>query len=171
MIIIPYFPRKHKKAFFWKAACFFEKKRAPARNARNLDRGACFFEARQTWGIVSELVFTKNRQIWVFINQLELSTHPHGCHRHVLPIGTPQIPFSIQKSICLFILMIFWWYFEEIPKSIKNTDFGLFCHILEKGRVFFEKKEPLLGRPQVSSRSWVLPKINKSEFSAIKLSF
>ena len=62
---------------------FFWKKRAPA---------------RQTPGVVSELVFTKNPQIWVLINQPELLPHPHGCHRHVLPNGTPQTPFLMQKS-------------------------------------------------------------------------
>ena len=36
-----------------------------------------------------------------------------------------------------------------------------YAYFFEKGRVFFEKKEPLLGRPQVSSRSWFLQKIDK----------
>ena len=35
----------------------------------------------------------------------------------------------------------------------------------------FEKKEPLLGRPEESSPSWFLQEIDKSEFSSINLSF
>ena len=38
-------------------------------------------------------------------------------------------------------------------------------------RVFFEKKEPLLGRPEESSPSCFLPKIDRSEFSLINLTF
>ena len=41
-------PKNTKRRFFWKGACFFEKKRAPA---------------RQTPGVVAELVLPKNRQI------------------------------------------------------------------------------------------------------------
>ena len=66
--LFPIFHKKHEKAFFWKWACFFEKKRAPARNARNRDEERVFFlkkrtPARQTPGLVAELVFRKNRQI------------------------------------------------------------------------------------------------------------
>ena len=67
---------------FWKGACFFEKKRAPARNARNRDEERVFEKkrapARQTPGVVSELVFTKNpqsHQIDFWITRIE-ATHP-----------------------------------------------------------------------------------------------
>ena len=39
------------------------------------------------------------------------------------------------------------------------------------GSFFFKKKRPLPGKPEESSPSWFLPKIHKSEFSSINLSF
>ena len=48
-----------KRHVFWKGACLFEKKRAPARNARNRDEERVFLKkrapARQTPGVVAEL--------------------------------------------------------------------------------------------------------------------
>ena len=48
------------------------------------------------------------------IDESDILPHPHGCHRHVLPNGTPKTYFLIEKY--LFLL-------EMGPKPYKNQEF------------------------------------------------
>ena len=67
----------------------------------------------------------------------------------------------------------FYWYWYIIRCSFLNFFYPFPLKQVPKiqERVFFEKKEPLLGRPEESSPSWFLSKIDKSEFSSINLTF
>ena len=74
--------------------CFFEKGHATNQKKRPLPG--------KRWTPSSELVFTKNQQIWVFINQSDILPHPHWCQWPYLPTWTTQTPFSIEKYVFLW---------------------------------------------------------------------
>ena len=82
-----------KRRFFGKGACFFEKKRAPA---------------RQTPGVVAELVFKKKNIILL-----------------VQRIG--QIEATWLLTPPAYPIYCFFPFFGKIDFSIKTMNFGLFC--------------------------------------------